>query len=62
MFCPKCGGKTRVVDYSHINDDNSTYRKRKCNVCSHVFYTCEFEVDRDEQFRNDWMSNHRKNK
>lgn len=60
MICPKCGGKTRVTDNSHNNQENETYRQRFCVDCSHVFYTAEIEVDDNPGFREAYASNHRK--
>lgn len=54
MTCPDCCGKVTVADTVHITDTNEIYRKRKCLECGHVFYTTEFEVEKTEQFRNEW--------
>ena len=59
MKCPKCGGKTRVRDNVNNEKTNERYRQRKCLECGHTFYTIEFEVDDDTQFRKDWIRNHR---
>ena len=59
MKCPKCGGKTRVTDNVNIISTNERYRQRTCKECGHKFYTVEFEVEDDEQFRKTWIKNHR---
>lgn len=59
MKCPECGGKTTVYDNSFNPDTNEHSRKRKCLVCGHRFYTMEFEVECNEQFKKDWEKHHR---
>lgn len=61
MVCPKCKGKTKVVDVVHNTDANESYRFRKCRHCGFKFYTVEFEVDYDEQFRRNWTDYRRDN-
>ena len=39
MLCPNCKGDVSVMET--INQHNSTYRLRKCNVCGNKFYTKE---------------------
>ena len=58
MICPKCGGPIKSTDSVHT-EENETYRRKKCKLCSHVFYTVEFEVERDENFKETWYGNHR---
>lgn len=41
MFCELCGDKTKVVDSA--SDGSMVVRKRKCKVCSHIFYTQEID-------------------
>jgi transcriptional repressor NrdR len=43
MTCPKCNGKTKVVDSR--TDEDSTERRRECVECGCRFSTVE--VDRD---------------
>ena len=43
MICPKCGGKTYVVE-TRTNDE-SVYRRRKCKDCKHLIFTAERECD-----------------
>lgn len=43
MTCPKCYGKTRIIDSR--TDDDSTERRRKCVECGYRFST--IEIDRD---------------
>jgi len=40
MLCPKCSGKSSVVD-SRITPDKSIRRKRVCQKCKHVYRTLE---------------------
>ena len=58
MICTKCGGKIRVVDTYHSNN-NEIYRRRKCDDCGRGFYTVEFEVDDDERLKQELRSTHR---
>ena len=53
MTCPKCGGKIRVLDTVH-NPDNETYRRKRCTVCSHEFFTTEFEIEVTDEFKREW--------
>jgi len=39
MDCPKCKGKTKVIDCVALN--SSVIRKRKCTVCNNSFHTEE---------------------
>lgn len=59
MKCPKCGGKIIVIDIVQDDDDNKTYRKRKCLNCDHIFFTTEFEAERTYLFINNWQKKHR---
>lgn len=59
MNCPKCNGKTAVLDNSYNPEFNELYRKRKCTKCGHEFCTMEFEVDITDQFENNWSKHHR---
>lgn len=59
MTCPKCKGKTKVIDNSHNDSDNEDYRKRKCEACGHIFYTVEYEVEYDEHVKIVYNHNHR---
>lgn len=54
MNCPKCNCKTRVTDVAHT-DNNETYRRKRCSECGHVFFTIEFEADKDDAFWEDWQ-------
>lgn len=60
MICPKCGGKTRVTDNSHNNQENESYRQRICTACHHVFYTVEIEVYDNPEFRENYIRCHRR--
>jgi transcriptional regulator NrdR family protein len=59
MTCPNCNGKVRVVDNTSVDARNEDYRKRKCTVCGHIFYTVEFEVECDESLKQDWVNYNR---
>jgi transcriptional regulator NrdR family protein len=48
MGCPECGGKNTVVDTRF--DSDSIHRKRKCDVCGHVFFTEEYEAITSDRF------------
>lgn len=39
MECPKCGGKTRVIDSGKYI--GSVFRQRKCTECDYRFWTEE---------------------
>lgn len=54
MKCPKCNGKTTVTDNALNTSDNEMYRKRKCLECGHIFYTTEYEVERNYKFSMEW--------
>lgn len=60
MTCQKCGGKTRVVDCSVNHINHEMYRKRKCQNCNEMFYTVEFNVIADENFKKTWRKYYRK--
>ena len=49
MNCPNCGGHTNVVD-SRPNED-STRRRRECEVCKHRFSTVEIDADYYEKLK-----------
>ena len=59
MVCPKCKGKTLVIDTVKDIDYNEIYRKRRCQNCDYTFFTTEFEVRKTPQFREDWAKHHR---
>lgn len=48
MYCPKCNGKTAVIDSRA--DGVSVCRKRKCKQCGNIFFTSERE-DEELYFR-----------
>lgn len=58
MLCPKCKGKVTIKN-TVTNSSNETYRKRKCLECGNVFYTCEFEVDNNEEFLEEFRAYNR---
>ena len=55
MTCPVCEGKTTVVDCRDLGDH--VVRRRKCLVCSYVFYTEECDSDTAEA---EYLECHRK--
>lgn len=52
MLCPKCGEKSCVTDT--VGAPTKTYRRRKCKVCEHVFYSEEIAVEPSYQLKLDW--------
>lgn len=46
MECPKCEGKSRVVDSRKV--ETIVFRRRICNVCGYRFYTEEIQIEKDE--------------
>lgn len=42
MKCPKCKGKTRVLD------TREELRRRVCESCKYAFFTIEAEIDYNE--------------
>lgn len=47
MKCPRCGGKTTVVDT--VSTDALVGRYRKCKACDFRYYTTE-RVDKDSKY------------
>lgn len=45
MICPKCSGKTRVVDTDKLEDGRIVRRRRACKVCGHRFTTRELPTE-----------------
>lgn len=58
MNCPKCKGKVKVID-SVNTQDNEIFRRRRCVVCVHEFYTREYEIIPDTKFKSIWGAYHR---
>mgnify|MGYP006383826749 CR=1 FL=1 len=52
MRCPACKGKLKTVDTIPYSD-NSIYRRKRCLECGYLFYTIEFEVERNEKGRKE---------
>lgn len=48
MTCPVCGGDTTVNCTRKETD--AIYRRRKCRICDHIFYTCEEETSGSDDF------------
>ena len=55
MKCTICGERTRVVSTINNTDDFEIYRERKCLGCGRRYFTSEFEVDNDKDFRKLWQ-------
>lgn len=53
MLCPKCLGKTRVIDTRNNIKENEIYRRRICDnkKCGYKFYTVEFTVEENDNFK-----------
>ena len=49
MTCPKCSGKTKVIDSRP--DVDSVWRKRECLECKYRFETIELEKDLKEKLK-----------
>lgn len=58
MTCPVCGGKNRVLDSR--SDCESVHRKRLCEECGHIFYTAEYDVDTDSEYKRILSENKKK--
>ena len=52
MMCPKCGGKTKVMDsrLAMDQDEEVRVRRRTCESCGHILYTIEYEIDYTQGF------------
>lgn len=61
MKCPKCEGKTKVIDTVH-GSSNEVYRRRKCLECDHRFYTQESEAVNNAAFKSEYWECHRNNR
>ena len=61
MKCPKCGGRTKVIDTRYPSADE-TLRRRDCVVCEYIFFTIEYEINDDPRFRKCWKKCSRKSK
>lgn len=60
MHCPKCENlKTHIADTVYNEVDDEFYRKRKCPRCKHIFYTVEFIVEENDEFRKQWNKHYR---
>lgn len=57
MKCPKCGGKTTVLDTRHPTP-NKIYRQRQCLECNHKFITSETECALTP-YDPEWINNDR---
>lgn len=48
MKCPKCGGKTTVMQT--VTTDDETHRQKRCLRCEERFYTSEIIVPMSVDF------------
>lgn len=59
MNCPKCGRPAGSLDHV-ITENKEIYRERYCSSCKHKFYTIEFEVENNAQFKKEWRGLHKR--
>ena len=59
LYCPKCGGKTTLVDMVQT-PEREVIRRRRCLTCDHRFHTIEYEIEWDDRLKHLWGINHRK--
>ena len=45
VFCPYCGGETKVTDTRHAIKYDRTLRRRTCKNCKAVYRTVEIILD-----------------
>lgn len=62
MTCPDCNSRLYITDNVLDTDNNELYRKRVCKQCGKELYTIEFQIDIDENLRNNWKKFYRRNK
>lgn len=58
MDCPRCCGKTEIN--ATRKDCESVHRYRQCLECGYKFYTAEYEVKDNKEYRR--VVNERKRK
>ena len=56
MLCPKCNGVTMVCDTRYNAKENEMFRQRTCKVCSHKFFTIEFDIEANNKFTMLWKT------
>lgn len=44
LYCPSCGGPSRVIDSRGIKQENAIRRRRGCNACTARWTTVEVIV------------------
>lgn len=59
MYCPKCGRVAGQLDHI-VTDQKEIYRERYCKACDYKFYTVEYEVENNSQFKKEWRKYHKK--
>lgn len=62
MICPKCKKKVKVLDLAIDNYHSEMYKKLHCEDCSYTFFTVEFEVEENKQFKKIWHKYKRRKK
>ena len=60
MLCKFCKSNTIVIDGVDNPEHEETYRCRVCTKCGKVFYTVEFPVVVNKQFKREWHSHDKK--
>lgn len=55
MVCPKCGGKTTVVDCT--SSSTKVFRIRKCKACDDRIYTVETITGKTPEFAYEFYKN-----
>lgn len=48
MYCPECNSKSTVV--ITVRETDAVHRKRRCDVCGHVFFTEEYEAISSDRY------------
>ena len=56
MICPKCKSKAKTVAGAINKEHDEVYRKRVCTECGYKFYTVEFPVEPNIQFKDEFES------
>lgn len=58
MNCPMCFGETKIL--ATRKDCESVHRRRICIECRHVFFTAEYEMKDDKEYKRVQKENIRK--
>ena len=62
MKCPKCNGKTGVLDGINVEAENERLRQRCCKVCGYKFWTTEIVLEETKELKHLRYENHRSTK